>query len=66
MYYTIYTLCTTPCTLLNLGKHLNMVQTRSIEIYTEFYFQLNKGQTLEEQFIGSCGWLTYVSDWVLL
>ena len=66
MYYTIYTLCTT---LLNLGKHLNMVHTSSKDIYEEFYFfifQLHKGQTVEEQLIGSCGWLTYLSDLVLL
>ena len=66
MYYTIYILCTTPCTLLNLGKHLNMVHTSSKEMYKEFYFQLHKGQTVEEQLIGSCGWLTHVSDLVLL
>ena len=36
--------------------------TKKLKLIKSFYFQLNKGQTVEEQFIYCCGWLTCVSD----
>ena len=59
MYNTLY--------ITEFGQTFKTWYTQVVKKFIKsFIFQLHKGQTVEEQLIGSCGWLTYVSDLVLL